>query len=83
MLGKSSLSTVRVASLRHMTRTRVLGLPVGMIIIVYDLSPDVHYQSGGKNSPKQYSHQLVEWIAERYKQDNEFFERTRKKAKAS
>lgn len=44
--------------------------------------PEFYYHSGVAGSPKQYSHQLVEWIAERYKQDNEFFEKTRKKAKA-
>ncbi len=43
---------------------------------------ELYYQSEVKNSPKQYSHQLVDWIVERYKQDKEFFEKTRQKSKA-
>lgn len=45
--------------------------------------PEFYYQSGVKGSPKQYSHQLAEWIAEKYKQDNKFFEKSRQKAKES
>lgn len=45
--------------------------------------PEFFYQSEVKGSPKQYSRQLVDWIVERYKQDNRFFEKTRQKAKAS
>lgn len=45
--------------------------------------PEFYYHSGVKGSPKQYSHQLAEWIAERHKQDNEFFEKARQKSKAS
>ncbi len=44
--------------------------------------PEYFYHSGVKGSPKQYSHQLVDWIVERYEQDDQFFEKTRRKAKA-
>lgn len=47
-----------------------------------DKRPDFYYHSGVKGSPKQYSHGLVEWIVERYEQDNGFFEKARQKVKA-
>lgn len=43
--------------------------------------PEFYYQSGVKGSPKQYSHQLAEWIAKKYQQDSDFFETARKEAK--
>lgn len=45
--------------------------------------PEFHYQSGVKGSPKQYSHGLVEWMVRRHQQDSGFFEKARRKAKAS
>lgn len=44
---------------------------------------DFYYYSGVAGSPKQFSDRFVDWIAEKYKQDNEFFKKTRQKAKAT
>ena len=47
-----------------------------------DKRSEFHYESGIRGAPKQYSHGLVEWMVKRYQQDNEFFEKARRNAKA-
>ena len=39
------------------------------------------YQGKVKGSPGQYSQALVDWLIERYRQDNEFFRKARAKTK--
>jgi len=39
-----------------------------------------YYQGKVKNSPGQYSHEFVEWIAMKHRQDRSFFEKARQKA---
>ena len=41
------------------------------------------YQGKVKNSPGQYSHAFVDWLGERYGQDEQFFPKTRARAKKS
>lgn len=48
-----------------------------------DKRPEFHYESGIKNAPKQYSHGFADWMVKRFRQDYEFFQKARQKAKAS
>ena len=43
--------------------------------------PGFFYQGRVKNSPGQYSHAFVDWLVERYGQDEQFFPKTRAQAK--
>ena len=43
--------------------------------------PDFFYQGKVKNSPGQYSHAFVDWLVERREQDEQFFPKTRARAK--
>ncbi len=43
--------------------------------------PEFYYKGRVQGSPTQYSHSLVDWILKQYENDNEFFLKTRQKAK--
>ena len=45
--------------------------------------PEFFYQGKVKNSPVQYSHAFVDWLVERREQDEQFFAKTRARAKKS
>ena len=45
--------------------------------------PELFYQGKVKNSPGQYSHAFVDWLVKRHGQDEQFFPKTRARAKNS
>ena len=64
--------------------TRVTQFDVQCIVKIYGIKkrPEFFYQGSVKGSPPQYSGTFITWILRQYENDNDYFMKTRHKAKA-
>ena len=66
-----------------MTELKINQFDIQCVNKVYKIKAQskYFYQGKVKGSPAQYSRAFLDWLIERYKEDDQFFEKTRQKAK--